>query len=146
MSGPWFDRRRFDDEAAMRLVDRGIGAVHHGFRCQTLGVCGGDDLVVDISDIADVRHVEAELVEIVTDHIECHSRSSVPEVRLGLDRRPTNVHADLAGVAGFELNEFPPEGVVDPHRTRCHRRTPTQPRSPRGVPRVHTAIWDVDAA
>ena len=101
----------------MCLVERGVGAPNDHIGRDTLGNCSVDDLVVDVGDIPNVGHVVSRPLEVSTDHIEDHRGTAVTEVRIRLDRRPTHVHSDLAGIAGLKLLELPSERVVDLHRT-----------------------------
>jgi hypothetical protein len=56
-----------------------------------------DQLVVDVGDVHDPRYVVARIDEVPLDRVEDHRPDHVANVARLIDRRPAEVHADLAG-------------------------------------------------
>ena len=123
---PRFDGRSLHAEPPVCLVERGVCTVHDHVGRDSLDSGSIDDLVVDVGDVANVRHLVARPLEVPTDHIEDHCGPAMAEVWVRLDRRPAHVHSDLAGVTGLQLLEFATERVVDLHQERWYRRAVPQ--------------------
>jgi hypothetical protein len=58
-----------------------------------VGFLGRD--VTDIGDVGNETHAVAAILEPTADHIEGHSGFAMSEVRIGIDRRAAEVHADI---------------------------------------------------
>jgi hypothetical protein len=74
----------------------------------------GDDLVLDVGDVAHVGDVEADPLEVATDHVEHERGASVAHVGDVVDRRAAHVHRDLPGLAGDQLDRVAQQRVADP--------------------------------
>jgi hypothetical protein len=59
-----------------------------------------DDLVVDVSDVADVLDLVARRLEPAVDDVERHHHPGVTDVAVIVDRHPAHVHVDLPGWRG----------------------------------------------
>ncbi len=71
----------------------------------------GDDLVVDVGDIADQQHVHSVVDEPATQHVVVQRTPDVPDVRDALHGGPADVHGRRAGPRGRELAHLPGRGV-----------------------------------
>ncbi len=74
--------------------------------------CVVDDLVVNVGDVADERHVVAPHDEPAAKDVEGDSAADMPHMRRGLDRGPAEVDADPAGNDGDEFAGGPRCGVI----------------------------------
>ena len=57
-----------------------------------------DQLVVDVGDVHHPGHLVAEVDQVALDRVEDHRPDHVADVAGRVDRRPADVHADLAGL------------------------------------------------
>ena len=57
----------------------------------------GDQLVVDVGDVDDPRHLVARVGQIALDGVEDHRADHVADVARLVDRRAAEIDADLAG-------------------------------------------------
>ena len=73
----------------------------------------GDDLVVDIGEILDVRHVVALEPEVPPYHVARDEGEHVPDMRPVLDGHAAEVNSDLAGAHRRELFLPRAERIVD---------------------------------
>ena len=64
----------------------------------------GDDLVLDVGDVADEAHVEPTPLEVATNRVVHDRRAAVPDVRDVVDGRAADVDRDLAGLTRDELD------------------------------------------
>ena len=107
-------RRRQHVDRGQRLVElavHGVGEVVPG----TALLRGlGQDLVVDVGDVADERDVVAGAGQPAPQHVEVDRRPDVPDVRLRLDRQAAHVDARLPLLEGNEVTDFAGRGVVQP--------------------------------
>ena len=102
-------------------VERGVGPVELARhvvgqvppRAALLGRLG-EDLVVDVGDVADERHLEALVDQPPAQHVEVDRRAHVAHVRLRLHRQPAHVHARPALLQGDEVADVARGGVVEP--------------------------------
>jgi hypothetical protein len=85
----------------------------------------GQDLVVDVGDVADERHVVPGRGQPPPEHVEVHRRPHVTHVRLALHGQPTDVDARLARLEGDEVAHVARRGVVEPE---SHRAIVVAPR------------------
>ncbi len=63
---------------------------------------GGIDLVVDVGDVAQVRHVGIVHAQQPEQDVEHHRRAAVADVHPGIDRGPADVHGHPIVVQGLE--------------------------------------------
>lgn len=113
--GAGLDVRSTDAKPAVGVCkDSGVAG---GKLCwgNTLGGGAGDDLVLDVCDVLDIRDLVAPPGEVTSDHVEGDRRPAVPDMGTRLHGRPADVHAHLARLARFERLETTPEGVEDVH-------------------------------
>ena len=70
----------------------------------------GDDLIVNIGDIASVRNVVRAvcIAQQPVEHVEYHNRSCVTDMGEIVDRRPAHIHTDVVSVNWLE--RFLPSG------------------------------------
>ena len=61
-----------------------------------------DDLVVDVGDVHDPRHLPAGVDEVALDGVEDHRADHVADVTRLVDRRPAEIHPHLAGTHCLE--------------------------------------------
>ena len=89
-------------------------------RAEVLAVLvrAGDDLVVDVGDVAHVRHPVAPAAQIAHDHVERHQHPRVAEVAVVVDGHAAHVHPHVPGLDRTELLLRPGQGVVDPQHGR----------------------------
>ena len=66
-----------------------------------------DDLVVDVGEVADERHLVAEEAQVAVDDVEDDQRARVADVRAVVDGDAADVHADLAGCSGTKSSSLP---------------------------------------
>jgi hypothetical protein len=81
-----------------------------------LAVFGVVDQVADVRDVLNVFDAEAEMPEVADDHVEGDVRLRVPQVRVGVDGRAADVHADLTFDARFEALLLTSQRVDDVER------------------------------
>jgi len=84
-------------------------------------VRGGVDLVVDVRDVHDKRHVVSLVAQEPAEQREHDVRAGVADVDPPVDRRAANVDPDPSRVARIELAQAVREGVVQPDRGSRHR-------------------------
>ena len=78
------------------------------------GLAGaGDDLVVDVGDVAHERHLIAARPQVAGDHIEGDQRPRVADVKQVVDRWAADIHPDLARAERLEGHLALQQGVVD---------------------------------
>ena len=75
-----------------------------------------DQLVVDVGDVDHPRHLVAEVDEVPLDRVEDHRADHVADVAGRIDRRPADVHADLAGLDRLEGLLGLSQRVIDAQR------------------------------
>ena len=91
----------------------------------------GEDLVVDVGDVADERHLEALVGQPAAQHVEVDRRAHVAHVRLRLHRQPAHVHARPALLQGDEVADVARGGVVEPESHGSSvGASPSAPRIP----------------
>ena len=81
-------------------------------------VRAGDDLVVDIGDVAYVGHPVAQAAQIAGDHVERHQHPRVAEMAVVVDGHAAHVHPHVSGLDGTELLFRSGQRVVDPQHGR----------------------------
>ena len=86
----------------------------------TVLVRAGDDLVVDVSDIAHVRHPVAQAAQIADDHVERHQHPCVAKMAVVVDGHAAHVHPHVPGLDRTECLFRSCQRVVD----RQHGRRP----------------------
>ena len=91
-------------------ADETPGELLHGF-----AVFPGtlDDLVIDVGDVAHIGHVITRVAQPALHDVENNHHPGVPEVAVVIDRHAADVHADFAGLDGFECLLVPGKGVID---------------------------------
>ena len=75
--------------------------------------CGCIDLVVDVGDVYDERHVEAAVLEKALQQAEDDERPGVADVDAAVDGWPADVDPDASGLAGLEPANVTRERVVE---------------------------------
>ncbi|CAO0827998.1 hypothetical protein SMICM17S_00216 [Streptomyces microflavus] len=123
------------ERALVLVTDRPPGAA----------LLGGllDDLVVDVGDVPDERHVVAAVGEPAAHDVEVQSGTDVPDVRCGLDGSATEVDRDTARCERDEVTDLPGAGVVQANShasrvvgaVRCHGHAGSRRRPPVRVAR-----------
>jgi hypothetical protein len=117
---------------------KGIGIGMHRLG-EPRGECGhglterrspGDDLVVDIRDVADIVNRVAPLAQVADHHVEHHHSPRVAEVAVVVDRHPAYVQTDLRGVDRHEWGLPPRQAVMD---LKHPDRLPWRPAPPLAV-------------
>ena len=78
----------------------------------------GQDLVVDVGDVADERDVVPLVRQPPAQHVEVHRGPDVADVGLGLHGQAADVDARLPLLEGDEVTNLAGRGVVEPE---CHR-------------------------
>ena len=73
----------------------------------------GDDLVVDVGEVAHEGDVVAEEAQVAEHDVEGHQRARVADVRAVVDRHAADVHADFAGKQRDEFFEAAGQCVVE---------------------------------
>ncbi len=101
------DRGEGDPELMVHL----IGQVEPG---PTLVCRLGQDLVVDVGDVADERDVVPLMRQPAPQHVEVDRRTHMSDVRLRLNRQPTHVDPRSPGQQGDEIAHVARRGVVKP--------------------------------
>src|SRR5262249_51372220 len=71
-----------------------------------------DDLVVDVRDVPDERHVVAAVGEPAAHDVEVQPRADVPDVRGRLHGGTTQVDRDTTRLERGEVTDLPGAGVV----------------------------------
>jgi len=110
---PGLDIRRQDAECRGVLVhglDVALGQVAEGL--VTLRRAG-QDLVVDVSDIADIGDIEAGPFQVAVHDVEHHQHARMAQVAEVVDGHTAHVHAHLAGLDGRERLLAACQGIVD---------------------------------
>jgi hypothetical protein len=79
-------------------------------------LCGGDDLVVHVGDVARVDHLVEVRLQQPKQGIEHHHRTGIADVRQVVDRGPTHVHGDGIRHQRFEFLLGGTHGVVQLQR------------------------------
>ena len=102
-------------------VERGVGvvqlALHRGGEVVPGPAlcCGlGQDLVVDVGDVADEGDLETEVAQPALQDVEGDARAHVPDVRLRLHGQAAQVETGLPLLEGDEVADFARRGVVEP--------------------------------
>jgi hypothetical protein len=113
-------RRREAAEGLVAVVERPLVLVADGPPGAALVVRLGDDLVVDVGDVADERDVVAAVLEPAAHDVEVQTGPDVPDVRCGLHGGTTEVDRDATRHERGEVTDLPGAGVVQPnsHETR----------------------------
>jgi hypothetical protein len=75
-------------------------------------------LVIDVGDVADERDVIAAVHEPAPQHVVVDAAAQMADMRTGLDGKPTQVHADLAGLARDEIPHGSGQRVIEAKRHR----------------------------
>ena len=90
----------------------------------------GDDLVVDIGDVAGVGHVRVaiEMAQQPEQHVEDDRRPSIADVRVVVNGGSAHVHAHVVGIERLETLLLAAEGVEE---VRCHRLSARRSDRPR---------------
>jgi hypothetical protein len=117
---PRFVRRREAAECAVAVVERALVLVADRPPRAALVTGLGDDLVVDVRDVADERDVVAAVFEPAAEDVEVQARADVADVRGGLHGGTTEVDRDTARCERGEVANLPGAGVVQAngHGTR----------------------------
>ena len=84
--------------------------------------CGGDDLVLDVGDVADEGHLVTTPDQITADHVEGHGRAPMTDMWLALHRRPAHVDRDLPLVPGLERDDGAVKRAVETEHRRMLRQ------------------------
>ena len=110
-----FDVRWADAQRLVRLGER-LGRLGDDLRrCDVSLVGRGDDLVLDIGDVAHIGDLVAEPLQVATHHVEDHGVTAMAEVWTRLHRGSAHIDPHLAGVARLKRLESSPQRVVDAH-------------------------------
>src|SRR5215210_1849587 len=98
LGGPRLHVRKADPEKLQALVE-GVGvAAHYLLPRDAFFVGLVDDLVLDVRDVLDERHVVAPAPEIPHDHVPEQRRAGVADVDVVVDRGPADVESDPAAL------------------------------------------------
>ena len=73
---------------------------------------GLDDLVINISDVAGIRHLRVEALQQPVQHIKHHHRAGIADMDEVIDRGAAHVEGDAVGIQRNEVVLLPGEGVV----------------------------------
>ena len=73
----------------------------------------GDDLVVDVGDVAHVRHAVADGAQVTGDHVERHEHPGVTDMTVVVHGHAAHVHPYVPGLDGTELLLRARQRVVD---------------------------------
>src|SRR5262245_5797808 len=73
----------------------------------------GDQLVIDVGDIDDPRHLIAAVGEITFDRVKNHRPNHMADMTFLINGRPAQIDADLAGRDRLEGLFLLSEGVID---------------------------------
>ena len=109
--------RRQHVDRRQRLVELAVHVVGEVEPGPALLVGLGQDLVVDVGDVADERDVVPAVGQPAPQHVEVDRRPDVPDVRLRLDGETADVDARLPLLEGNEVTDLAGRGVVQPE---CH--------------------------
>ena len=86
------------------LVEDRRGAA--GQRLDRLAVLagGGDNLVLDIGDVADIAHMvfAVSVTQYPIEQVKRHHRAGIADMGKVVDRRPADIHADVVRIERFE--------------------------------------------
>ena len=94
--GMWSMPVTFEPLEAVEVIGRhALGQLLDG-RAQFPGA--DDQLVVHVGDVDDQRDLVAEIGQVALDRVEDDRPDHVADVAGLVDRRPADVHADLAGL------------------------------------------------
>ena len=99
------DRRRGDTQRAHVIEVESLEPLGDHRRLDPLRLGRGDDLVVDVGDVARVDHVAVGelMLEQPPQRVEHHRRPGVADVRAAINRRPAHIHRHPARLARHEL-------------------------------------------
>ena len=106
--------RRQHVDRVERLVELAAHQVGDLEPRPALGLTLGQDLVVDVGDVADERDVVARGDQPAPQHVEVHRRAHVTHVGLALHGQATHVDARLALLERDEVADVAGRGVVEP--------------------------------
>ena len=95
-----------------RQLDAGAPRASYGAGARGVGAGGVVDLVVDVGDVDDQRHLQALVFEEALHQAEDDERARVADVDAAVDGRPAHVDADPPGVARVQRQELAAAGVV----------------------------------
>ena len=116
----WKDRRpQHVQLLQLRLVLLGVAAGDHG-RIFAALVRAADDLVVHVGEVHDVAHIIPFVCQVAADEVEHDGRHGVSDVRLIVDRRPADIHANLARLQSLKGLFLAGQRIVD---NQGHRKT-----------------------
>ena len=129
---PGFGGRRQAAQRLVRRVERALVRVSHRppgpIRLRRFH----QDLVVDVRDVADERHLEAPVEEPATHDVEVQPGADVPDVRRALHGGATEVDRDTARGERDEVTDLPGAGVVQAKSHASRVLTPTRCPVPTG--------------
>lgn len=107
-----FVRRRQATEDGVAVVERALVLVPDRPPGAALVGRLGDDLVVDVGDVADERDLVAAVGEPAAHDVEVQARADVPDMRCGLHGGTTQVDRDTTRLERGEVTNLPGTGVV----------------------------------
>ena len=105
------DRRHAESSEVVEVV-AGHLLGEFGHR-RAAGSALDDDLVVDVGDVHDPRHLPAGVDEVTLDGVEDHWADHVANVARLVDRRSTEIHPHLAGAHRLQRLLLPRERAVN---------------------------------
>src|SRR5690606_37179469 len=111
---PRLDGRRERTQSGHILVEGTSGALGYLLDGLAARPCRGDDLVIDVGDIAGIGDLlwAVEVAQQAKEHVEHHDGSGVPDVREVVDGGSTDIETHVFSV--FRLKDFAlaAQGVV----------------------------------
>ena len=69
--------------------------------------------VSDVSNIAYISHLVAEMRQVSEHYVECDSRSGMTEMRVAIDCWTANIHANVRGMKWLKSFFLTSEGIVN---------------------------------
>ncbi|CAB4702287.1 unannotated protein [freshwater metagenome] len=105
---------RRDVEGGVGLVELAVHRVGEVVPGPALFGGLGEDLVVDVGDVADEGHLVVEVTQPALQDVEVDPRAHVADVRLGLHRQTADVDARLPLLQGDEVTDFAGRSVIQP--------------------------------
>ena len=115
-----FHRRRKEPRGRHVFVKSVDESIHERLARLAIFVCARDDLIVDVGEVAAIRHVVALAHELAVEHVEGDVHARVADVAVVVDGNAAHVHGNLTVVASrHEGLLLARHGVVQDHARGC---------------------------